>query len=628
MRRASPTFVVLALAALAILGGLAASGTFDQGAVQGAASPPCLPATLSHDASLGGGVLVSPAPQTVTANPRTQISFLGAPAATIRDVAVIGNRSGRHGGSLRAYSQDDGASFVPKRPFQAGERVQVRATVATGSQARRLAFGFRVETPSSTAHVGPFPNPAPPASDYQTFATLPGVQAPTLTVTTPDRDPAAGDVLTTNGPGPGRYGPLIYTPQGRLVWFKQLPDGLSAENLSVQDYEGQRDLTFWQGKVLSLGYGEGEDVVLDSRYRTVAKVTGGNGLKADLHDFQLAPHGIAYLTAFNAMRCDLSSVEKGSRAGTLLDTAVQEIDVKTGLVRWEWHSLDHVGVSESETSPPKGAYPWDWFHINSIDPQPDGKLLISARSTWACYQLDGSSGEVLWRLGGSKSSFQMGAGTKMAWQHDCRMLPGGVVTVFDDGSNPPVHSRSRGLRVALDYKAHTARLLSAYVHPGGLLSASQGNMQTLPDGNALLGYGGIPAVSEFTPSGRLLFDAHLPFEMDSYRTFRFPWKGRPLTPPTAAANLNNTGEETIVRASWNGATDVATWRVLAGSSPSTLKAQATVQATGFEDATILPRKLAYVAAQALDAAGRVLGASKAVPVSSYSAGLSSGEHAK
>ena len=206
----------------------------------------------------------------------------------------------------------------------------------------------------------------------------------------------------------------------------------------MQSYEGRRDLTFWQGRVLNLGFGQGEDIVMNSNYQTVATVKGRQrppGGPARLPD---RPHGIAYITAYNPIRCDLSSVG-GPRNGVILDTAVQEIDIKTGLVRWEWHSLDHVGVNESETSAPQ-TRAWDWFHLNAVDPEPDGNIFISARNTWAGYQLEGGTGKILWRLGGLKSSFKMGPGTGTAWQHDGRVLPDGDVTIFDDGSNPPVHS--------------------------------------------------------------------------------------------------------------------------------------------------------------------------------------------
>ncbi len=592
-------------------------------------SPSCLPATLEHSASLPGtDVDVSPEPGTDTASPDTQISVLGTNVANIRQVSVSGSESGRHGGRLYGYSQGDGASFVPDKPFDPGERVLVRAVIGAGEAGRPIAFGFRVDHPYPTANAPEFPNPLAAPADYQSFDTLPGVQAPILDVTVADRDPAAGDVLTTNGPGPGRYGPLIYTPQGQLVWFEQLSGGETAEDLSEQTYEGQRDLTWWRGRVLSLGFGQGEDVVMNSHYQTVARVRGGNGLRADLHDFQIAPHDIAYITAFNPIRCDLAPV-KGARDGAIVVTAIQEVDMKTGLVRWEWHSLDHVGAEESETEAPKSATPWDWFHLNSIDVEggdsnQSGDIFISARSTWAGYQLEGASGRIMWRLGGLESSFKMGPGTETAWQHDGRILADGEVTFFDDGSNPPIHSQSRAVRIALDFDTHEARLVSAYTHANPpLLAASQGNMQTLADGNTVVGYGGVPAISEYAPDGSLLFDANLPYDMSFYRAFRFPWSGRPLSPPAVLASLNDTGEETIVHASWNGATEVAAWRVLAGKSTGSLAVKTTIPASGFESATTLPTKYARVAVQALDSHGRVLGTSRTVREISYAASLPS-----
>jgi hypothetical protein len=587
-------------------------------------SPACLPATIAHTATLPGTeVSVSPAPQADTANAHTQISFMGVPSREISQVSAVGERSGSHAGRLTAYSQGDGASFIPDTPFAAGERVDVHALIGRASAGKRAAFSFRVDTPYSTANTTDFANlPAAPA-DYQSFYTLPDMHPPVLTVTTPDRDPAAGDVFTTNGPGPGQYGPLIYTPQGRLVWFDALPEGEAAENLSTQNYEGRRVLTWWRGHVLSLGFGQGEDVVMSSRYQTIARIPGANGLKADLHDFQLAPEHVAYITAYNPIRCDLTSIG-GAQNGAIVDTAIQQVDMSTGLVRWEWHSLDHIGAAESEVEAPAGPTPWDYFHLNSIDREPDGDLLISARSTWAGYLLQHGSGKVLWRLGGNRSSFKMEPGTKMAWQHDARRLANGQISFFDDGSNPPIHHQSRAVRIELDLKDRQARLASVYTHRNPpLLAASQGNAQTLPSGSTLVGYGGVPAISEFAQDGSLLFDAHQPYDMSFYRAFRFPWRARPLRPPAVLASLNDTGEETVVHASWNGATDVASWRVLAAKQGGSPKAQAEIPATGFESSTTLPVKYARVAVQALDSAGEVLGTSKTAAPIGYHASLPS-----
>jgi Arylsulfotransferase (ASST) len=584
-------------------------------------SPACLPASIEHSATLAGTTVdVSPAPETDTANPATQISFLGEPGADIQDVSVEGSRTGYHYGHLYGYYQGDGGSFVSYRPFDPGEHVAVGALIGPPGSERRVSFGFHVATPYPTEGIPGFPNPPAAPSAYQSFISAPGMRAPVMGVSAPDLDPGAGDVLMTVGPGPGQYGPLIYTPQGRLVWFDYLPDGMSAENLSAQHYEGQDDLTWWEGNVFALGFGQGEDIVMNRNYQTVATIRAGNGYRADLHDFQIAPGGVAYLTVYNVMRCDLSPVG-GKRNGVIVDTAVQEIDMKTGLVRWEWHSLDHVGVSESHAPVPTAATPWDWFHLNSIDPEPDGDLLISGRSTWAAYQLQAGSGNILWRLGGTRSSFALGPGTETAWQHDARMHADGTVTMFDDGSTPRIHYQSRGVRMAIDTTGHTAHLVAAYPHPGSpLLADSQGNLQVLADANLLIGWGAVPSVSELSDSGKLLFDAHLSPGLSSYRAFRFRWSGQPLWPPAASARVLSTGDSTAVFASWNGATDVASWRVLAGADPDALTAQATMPNSGFESTVSFPdtypeHKVEYVAVQALDAAGHLLGTSATVPVS-------------
>jgi hypothetical protein len=585
-------------------------------------SPACEPASLEHSARLpGASIEVSPAPGTVSANTGTQISFLGVPVTGIREVKVVGSESGVHGGHVYGYFQGDGGSFVPNRPFDAGERVGVTAVVGSGGTSRRVNFDFRTVTAYPTAQIPPFPNPPANPASVQSFVSEPGIHPPILSVRRPDGDPGAGDVLMTVGPGPGQYGPLIYTPQGRLVWFESLPGGLGAENLSVQSYEGQRDLTWWQGRVLSLGFGQGEDVVMDSNYQRVATVRGGTGEEADLHDFQIAPNNIAYITVYDVIRCDLSPLG-GPKNGALVDTGVQEIDMKTGLVRWEWHSLDHVALGESHAplppphpSKPTEARPWDWFHLNSIDPLPDGDVLISARSTWAMYDVYIVTGGVRWRLGGMRSSFAMGPGAEMAWQHDARMLPDGTVSVFDDGAGPQVHFQSRGVRIALDMAHHTASLVRAYTHPSALLTGSQGNMQSLPSGSVVIGWGAVPDVSEESPSGAVLFDAGLSPGLSSYRAFRFPWSGQPLSPPVASAAVLATGETTAVYASWDGASEVASWRVLAGKDPSSLAPRETIPESGFESSTILPEAVGYVAVQALDSSGRTLGTSATVAAS-------------
>ena len=63
-------------------------------------------------------------------------------------------------------------------------------------------------------------------------------------------------------------------------------------------------------------------------------------------------------------------------------------------------------------------------------------MLLSARNTWTLYDVDIHSGAIRWRLGGAHSSFKLGPGTRFYWQHDAELQPGGLISVFDNGSDP------------------------------------------------------------------------------------------------------------------------------------------------------------------------------------------------
>ena len=189
------------------------------------------------------------------------------------------------------------------------------------------------------------------------------------------------------------------------------------------------------------------------------------------------------ITVYNAIDCNLSSVG-GPQDGAVADTLLQEIDLKTGLVMYEWHSLDHVPLQSSYASPAptSKAEPFDYFHINSIDIEQDGDLLIDSRNTWAAYDVDPKTGQVRWQLGGKRSSFKLGPGTGTAWQHDAREQPDGAITFFDNGAFPAVHPQSRAIELALDTNTMTATLVRRYEHQNPLVAGSQGNVQALANG--------------------------------------------------------------------------------------------------------------------------------------------------
>jgi hypothetical protein len=437
------------------------------------------------------------------------------------------------------------------------------------------------------------------------FRSRPDLQPPAVAVTTRTRGRAAGHVFIAPKLGRGQHGPMIIDDMGRPIWFRK---DLYALNFKVQRYRGEPVLTWWEGKPKPRP-SVGESVILDSSYREIKRVQAGNGFKGNQHDFLITPQGTALLTVYNLVRLDLSSLG-GPVAGRVIEGVAQEVDIETGEVLFEWHSLDHVGVEESYL---KRYYSdqLDYFHINSIDVDHDENLLISARNTSAVYKIDRATGEVLWRLSGKKSDFEMGEGTQTAFQHDARRHEEGTITIFDNGAGPQVHPQSRGIVVELDEDDMTATLVRAYTHPDELVSTSQGNMQVLPNGNVFVGWGSEPFASEFSHDGELLFDARIPPDDDSYRAFRFPWKGRPAEAPALAVDRGS-DDEVALYASWNGATQVATWEVLAGAHPEQLEPLGEVSREGFETAITARTAKPYVAVRAKDSSGRVLDTSKPV----------------
>jgi hypothetical protein len=609
-----------ALVALSSVGALTAGGQriiAEEAAFRGPPAPGCVPSTLNRSAVLPGTSLaVSPLPDSLDASPSTQISFLGAPSSEISQLKVGGSSSGGHSGRLEAYSQGDGASFLPAHVFQPGETVTVHGKLVLGKRSTPFAFHFTISDPDPIPHQPPGKEPPGKAGEVQSFHSAPNLGPPAIQVTTGASSGAPGYVFAAPYSGPGQDGPMIFDDTGQLVWFDPLPNGTYATNLQVQRYDGQPVLTWWQGYIPPQGFGEGEEVIANSSYRQVRRIQAGNGYVADLHDFHITARDTALLTVFNPIHCNLTGI-RGPQDGAVNDSVFQEIDLRTGLVRSEWHSLDHVGLTESYSSPYGASteWPYDYFHMNSIDQEPGGNLLISARNTWAMYELNAQTGQVILQAGGRHSTVKMGSGTLTAFQHDATLLPNGTISIFDNGGVPTVHPQSRAIVVALNAQAGTETLLAQYEHPSALKAGSQGNVQQLPGGNLFTGWGAEPWFSEFSPSGQLLFDARMPGGDQSYRGYRFEWSGTPSAPPSVAASAGRTGPVTVY-ASWNGATGVASWRVLGGPAPPSSKhplaAVATAPRSGFETTIATPGPEAYVEVQALNAAGAVLGTSAAI----------------
>jgi hypothetical protein len=486
--------------------------------------------------------------------------------------------------------------------------VLLRRAAGGGAAALLTAPGSLVRELLDSGRAGATPATAAPS--VQGFVSRPDLRPPIITVRHAAHAAAPGHLFLAPSAGPGQRGALIADNEGEPIWFRPSTP-LTTMDFRVSLYRGAPLLSWWEGKHVK-GVGKvGSYVIFDSGYREIARFGAGPGVTIDFHEFLLTPQGTALVTANEIAPANLASVG-GRKHGRVLDGIAREIDVGSGRVLFEWRSLDHVPVTESYAR--KVGDPHDYFHINAIDLDVDGNLLIGARNTWTVYKVERGTGRVIWRLGGRKSDFAMGAGTRFAYQHDCRSHVGGrQVTLFDNGPDP--YSRkpeSSALTLRLDVDRKRATLVRRLRHSPPLYARITGNQQVLPNGNAVVCWGSTGAFTEYGADGTVRFDATLPDRGQNYRVFRFPWIGRPTEPPTLVARSE--GGVTRLYTSWNGATEVASWELRTGRRASALTTTLRQPRQGFETSLPAPPGTAYAEAVALDKTGKPIGRSRPIAI--------------
>jgi hypothetical protein len=459
-----------------------------------------------------------------------------------------------------------------------------------------------------------------------TFVTDPNLHPPKLSVDAPVnfKKLAPGYFMIANfknltaaTPMIGQGGPLILDSHLQPVWFHSVGTDVLSVNLRAQTFEGKPVLTWWEGLISSLGVNSnGTYRVYDQHYRQVAALTGADGWNISEHEMKIDGHN-AWVTAYKTVPMDLTPYG-GAANGLLLDSAVQEYDLRTGKLLYNWDAQQHISPADSEThAPVMAAIPWDAYHVNSIQLERGGKFLVSMRNTWAAYLVDIKTQSIDWILGGKRSTFALKGNAVFHWQHDAELHSGNQVSVFDDaccailpgGKFGPVNGPSRGLVLKLDPARHTGKLVRQYIHSDRLNAAFLGNTELLPNGNVAIGWGSQPVFSEYTSGGTQLLDAVLPSPDLTYRALVQNWVGTPSYPPRGA--VRSVKGKTTVYASWDGATEVTAWRVLAGPGKKHLASVAVAGKSGFETAIRLAHGYKAYAVQALDSRGRVLRTSTA-----------------
>ncbi len=343
-----------------------------------------------------------------------------------------------------------------------------------------------------------------------------------MTVLTPAGSVGAGDLFISDMAAENPR-LVIAASTGEELWSKS--GATSYANFQVQSYQGRSVFTWWESNSSGLAaYGDGNAVVAELDGTLVTSIGTHAGVSPDEHEFLITASGTALITSYVKTPVDLSR-DGGSSKGWVMDGVFEEVDLATGKVLTHWSSLDHIGLAESYAGIPENAdEPYDYFHINSIKPTPDGHFLVSARHTWCIYKIAAGTGRVLWRLGGRKSDYELPGPATFAWQHDARFENDTTIRLFDNGSDGTVTatSESRVLWLRLDQTARTATLIRRLAHPDKISAAAMGNSQLLDNGNLVVGWGTTKRISEFAGDGALIFDAELPNM--TYRCFRDVWR--------------------------------------------------------------------------------------------------------
>lgn len=445
-------------------------------------------------------------------------------------------------------------------------------------------------------------------------------------------DSASHVFISPRGTAVGQSAPMMFDSDDlALVWAD--PSWGQTFGVRVQEYKNEPYITFWRGSIKSAGYGSGSNIMMNSSYAVVYNVTTNNlTVGADIHEFQLTDSGTAMMTAYLPMSYDLTSY--GVEDGWIADSMFQEVDIESGDLLFEWRAIDHFSTNDSYADPGSTGTssndPYDYFHINSIEKDNSGNYLISSRHLHMLAYINGTNGDVVWTLGGKLNQFEDKSGgnaTNFAWQHDARWQNNKLttLTLFDNGAADWVDTETatRGLWLTLDYDDMSVTLDQAYLSPEDILSASQGSVQPLSNTNVFMGYGNNAAFTEYTKDGDVVWDVQFGIignaSVQSYRAYKQNWTGYPSWNPSIAATGNGTAHSTVFM-SWNGATEIVTWALLASSSSMDLVNATSlwknVTKDGFESNATVGSGHRYIRAAALNAQGEVLGSTGVIDVES------------
>ncbi len=532
------------------------------------------------------------------------------------EVSILGSQSGAHTGKPVLADDNRTVVYKPDQPFLPGETIQVQVNtlrLSSGAAYQPLAYSFTVAANQKMGAVVSTAVPtATPQSAFPGDLTLPhDIPHYTVTTTSP----------TTAGEGYVFVAPFYWTAStvgsyllildnnGQIVYYQSMANQQAGYDFKVLP---GGYITYYDQK-------DSKHVVMDSHYKIVGTYQAQNGYTADLHDFLVTPDGYVFLMAYDTETIDMSKVVPGGNPNAAVTgLIIQELDPDQNVI-FEWRSWDHFNFSDSSSA--LTAQSIDLVHGNGLTLTSDGNLLLSSRNMNEITKISLENGAILWRLGGKNSTFQFVGDSGFAYQHDITELSNGDITLFDNHGTEQAPSASRAVEYKLDLTDKTATLVWEYIHNPPVFTDYMGDVERLPDENTFIGWGDafatqgyiFSSMMEVTPENQILFELSFDQPYVSYRAFRAPWTGTPDTTP-ALAFKQGAGSLTLGY-SWNGATEVASWRLYAGASPQALSLIDHKTKTSFETQSVLtnlPSSECYFQVAALDQNGKELSRSNVI----------------
>lgn len=497
-------------------------------------------AILAGDLPLTVGVLHQyPLPSSTEVSPLTEIgiraigTFSGDALSSLR-ISVIGFHSGSHAVTPRRTRDGSMIILHPAEPFDYHETVSVSFTGKLepgGNLNNEFSFVTMVEPighiDRSTSEELPRPllrSARPLQTEEDAISNL---------IIVKDSSPVTGEMTIDNYGGVGAVpvNPMLLSLDEHGTVLRSLPIGISALFFAK----------LRNGKYAYWTENPGRFIILDSAtWNPIDTLGAPPGDSTDGHDLLVFANGSYALLGVHVVTQDMSS-RGGSATAKVGWSTIEVFDSDKNLVmRWDGH--DYFGPGDIEKHIPLKPAPGqaiDAQHSNSLDFDANGDIILSSRHLCEITKIKGTTGEVLWHLGGARNNFTLvGDSVWFSYQHDARWLPNGHMLLFDNsdydtviGRSPKIVHSSRAVEYILDTTAKTAQLVWQFQHNPPIYSFAMGTAERLlPSGNTLIGWGAVPLApfmvsTEVTPSNAIVFEMRDSTADYNYRVQKYPSAG-------------------------------------------------------------------------------------------------------